>query len=151
MAATSASETTMTTAPTAKARIRDATVMMAAHAFEMLEGAREPAARALLTACVERLRAGDPSPWSTFADAIRSPVEGCIARAAEIECGLLHAATVAFLDSVDERAGAVHFVICGGHQPRYRELTRRYFAALAGEPVEAGARRERRGLHVRGP
>lgn len=99
-----------------------------------------PEAEALLRAALAALHA-PPGEWPPLAERLRPHVDRCIARAARVELARLHALTGEYLDRCGRRRGDVVFVVCAGHQPRYRQLTRQYFEALTGERDTPGERR----------
>lgn len=90
----------------------------------------DPAAAALLDVSLELLGQPRPSPWDEIRARLLGPIEFCIARAAVLELARLHEVTSELLARCGDDGPSVHFVICAGHQPRYRELTKQYFRAL---------------------
>lgn len=93
-------------------------------------GDLDPAAATLLDLCLELLELPRPSPWQELRARLVGPIEYCIARAAVLELARLHEVTADFVERCGDDGPALHFVVCAGHQPRYRELTKQYFGAL---------------------
>ena len=92
------------------------------------QGGLDPAAATLLDLCLELLER--PGSWEEIRARLLGPIEFCITRAAVLELARLHAVTTALVERCGEDAPTLHFVVCAGHQPRYRELTKQYFTAL---------------------
>jgi len=68
-----------------------------------------------------------------------------------IELEQLHALIERWRNNLGERRWAgLYVVICGGHQPRYREATCQYFRRLLHQPEGYGAEREDRLVYAEG-
>jgi hypothetical protein len=90
----------------------------------------DPAAAALLDACLALLEPPRPRAWEEIRARLLGPIEFCIARAAVLELARLHEVTSDLLARCGDDGPSIGFVVCAGHQPRYRELTKQYFRAL---------------------
>jgi hypothetical protein len=90
----------------------------------------DPAAVALLDICIELLDRPRSAPWEEIRARLLGPIEFCIARAAVLELARLHEVTTAFVERCGDAGESLGFIVCAGHQPRYRELTKQYFEAL---------------------
>jgi hypothetical protein len=90
-----------------------------------------------LERCLEVLDDSPLDAWSAAATAFDGPLTRCIRRASELELADLDRATRQFLDHCGDDCERLRFVVCAGHQPRYRQLTRQYFAKLVGEPHDS--------------
>jgi len=68
-----------------------------------------------------------------------------------VELEQLHALLGRWRNDLGEtRWAGLYVVICGGHQPRYREATCQYFGRILHEPDGAGAQREDRMVYAEG-
>lgn len=99
----------------------------------------DPAAGALLDLCLELLERASAGPWEEIRVRLVGPIEFCTARAAVLELARLHEVTTELLARCGDDGKDVHFVVCAGHQPRYRELTKQYFRALVAKRWPADA------------
>src|SRR5262249_6124381 len=83
--------------------------------------------------------------------ALASPALETAQLAVCIELEQLHALLGRWRNDLGERRwAALYAVICGAHQPRYREATCQYFGRLLHQPEGAGAEREDRLLYAEG-
>jgi len=121
--------------PSLWALVHEDGVPVPEHVLQMARSLRsrddlDPAAVALLDVCLELLEPSRPSAWDEVHARLLGPIESCIARAAVLELARLHEVTCDFIEHCGDDGPSIHFVVCAGHQPRYRELTKQYFRAL---------------------
>ena len=83
--------------------------------------------------------------------ALASPALETAQLAVCIELEQLHALLGRWRNDLGEtRWARLYVVICGAHQPRYREATRQYFERLLHQPAGSGALRENRMVYGEG-
>lgn len=108
----------------------------------------DPRARELVKRCIELLEGPAMERWEQAMKILRDPMHRCIERAAALELERLHAATTELVQRCGDQREALRFVVCAGHQPRYRQLTKMYFQRITGERDDGANRSERRVVYA---